>query len=57
MTEHLDTAIASAAVASPWWLPSLADFSNVAAELLPIMGVVWIVTKIVTRIIEVKRGE
>lgn len=56
MTEHLDTAVATAAVASPWWLPSLADVSYVAAELLPVLGVVWIVTKIITRIVEVRRA-
>lgn len=56
MTEHLDTAVASAAVASPWWLPSLADVSTVAAEMLPIMGIIWIIVKIVTRIIELRIG-
>ncbi len=55
MNEHIDTAVATAAVASPWWLPSLADISTVAAELLPVAGVVWIIVKIVTRIIEVRR--
>jgi hypothetical protein len=40
----------------PWWLPSLADVSSVAAELLPVAGLIWIVVKIITRIIEVRRG-
>ncbi len=56
MNEHVDTAVIAAAVGSPWWLPSLADISHIAAELLPVAGVAWIIVKIATRIIEVRRG-
>lgn len=39
------TGIASAAVFSPWWLPSLAEVSHTAAQLLPIAGLVWILVQ------------
>jgi hypothetical protein len=34
------------AIASPWWLPLLKETSEVAAYVLPILGVVWIATQI-----------
>jgi hypothetical protein len=37
---------AGAAVASPWWLPALHDFSQVAGLLLPIAGVIWFAVQI-----------
>ena len=34
------------AIASPWWLPLLKETSEIAAFVLPILGVVWLVTQI-----------
>lgn len=34
------------AIASPWWLPLLKEASEVAAFVLPILGVFWLVTQI-----------
>lgn len=39
--------VAVAAIASPFWLPSLATVSEVAAHLLPIFGVLWLVVQII----------
>jgi hypothetical protein len=41
---------AVAAIASPWWLPTLHDVSQFAAEWLPIMGVVWLAVQIGVKI-------
>ena len=30
------------AIASPWWLPLLKQTSEIAALVLPIMGVIWL---------------
>lgn len=43
-TNHI---VAAAAVASPWWLPGLQTWSEVAALLLPIAGLVWLIIQIV----------
>lgn len=39
--------VAGAAVASPIWLPWLQQTSEVAALLVPIFGVIWLVIQIV----------
>jgi hypothetical protein len=41
---------AIAAIASPWWLPALHDVSQVAAFLLPIIGVIWLAVQIGVKI-------
>jgi hypothetical protein len=41
---------AVAAIASPWWLPTLHDVSQAAAEWLPILGGIWLGVQIVTHI-------
>lgn len=41
---------AVAAIVSPWWLPALHQISDVAALLLPIAGVIWLVVQIVVKI-------
>jgi hypothetical protein len=41
---------AAAAIASPWWLPALHQVSEVAALVLPIMGVVWLSVQIAVKI-------
>jgi hypothetical protein len=53
-TEHLTSAGAGAAIASPLWLPSLQTVSDVAAMALPILGVIWLVVQITTKLIEVR---
>jgi hypothetical protein len=50
MNEMIDRAtnyVAAGAVVSPWWLPSLADVSETAALLLPIVGLLWIVVQFI----------
>lgn len=42
--------IAGAAVASPWWLPALQNFSEIAALMLPIAGLIWLMVQIITHI-------
>jgi hypothetical protein len=44
--EKITTASAVGAVASPLWLPSLADVSQVCAVIAPILGVVWLLIQI-----------
>jgi hypothetical protein len=41
---------AVAAIASPWWLPALHDWSTIAAELLPIAGVTWLVLQVTVKL-------
>lgn len=41
---------AIAAIASPIWLPALHQVSEVAALLLPIAGVIWLVVQIGVKI-------
>lgn len=38
--------VAVAAVASPFWLPALQQFSEVAGLLLPVAGLVWLLVQI-----------
>lgn len=45
---------AIAAIASPIWLPALHQFSEVAALLLPIAGVIWLVVQIGVKIYQVR---
>lgn len=40
--EHATTTFAAGAAVSPWWLPQLHTVSAVAAEVLPILGVCWL---------------
>lgn len=41
------TGIAGAGVILPAWWPSLAESSNVAAQLVPIVSLVWLVLQII----------
>lgn len=45
---------AVAAIASPIWLPALHQLSEVAALLLPIAGVLWLVVQIAVKLYHVK---
>lgn len=45
---------AVAAIVSPIWLPALHQLSEVAALLLPIAGVIWLVVQIAVKLYHVK---
>jgi hypothetical protein len=45
---------AVAAIVSPWWLPALHSVSDVAALILPILGVLWLCLQIVVKLHQVK---
>lgn len=45
-TEIATDIVAVAAVASPWWLPSLAQLHDGAAWVLPLLGVLWLLLQI-----------
>ena len=47
MMTNQTNAVAGAAVASPIWLPIIQNFSEVAALLLPIAGLIWLLIQIV----------
>lgn len=49
-TDHVNASAAAAAITSPWWLPALHEGSQIAAEALPILGVVWILVQIGAKI-------
>lgn len=56
MTNESVTAYgASAAMFSPWWLPSLHKVSEVAAEIVPILGVVVLITQLIRPFIEKRK--
>ncbi len=46
MLERATNTIAAGAVISPWWMPSLADVSQTAGLLLPILGCAWLIVQI-----------
>jgi hypothetical protein len=53
--EKITTAGAIGAVATPWWLPSLNEVSQVCATLAPILGVVWLVFQFVLKVRELRK--
>ena len=53
--EPITAAVATVALASPWWLPALKQASVYAGDWLPILGAVWLAVQIVTRIIDTIR--
>lgn len=50
IAQKATTVIAAGAAATPWWLPVLKEFSSIAADLLPIAGLVWLLIQIGYRI-------
>lgn len=50
VVDQSTNAIAAAGVSSPLWIPPLKDLSEVAALILPILGVVWLVVQIVAKL-------
>jgi len=55
--ESANKGAAVAAVTSPWWLPVLHSISEVAALVLPILGVLWLCVQIVVKLYHVRRPE
>ena len=43
---------AGAAVTSPWWLPQLQQISAISADVLPILGALWLILQIVVKLWE-----
>ena len=56
-TEKITTWVAAGAVVSPAWLPSLQAMSQIAALLLPILGVIWLAVQIYFKVREHRRGK
>jgi len=54
--DRVNFAIAGTAVASPAWLPYLEGVSQIAALLLPVVGVVWISMQVWAKIKSLKKG-
>ena len=51
MISDTTTNIAAAgALVSPFWIPRLSELSTMAAEILPILGAVWLIVQILSRI-------
>ena len=48
--DNATSGIATAAVFSPWWLPSIADVSAGAQIALPILGCIWLAVQIVHKL-------
>jgi len=55
MNEHPVTNVAAAiAIVSPWWLDALANVSQIATLLLPIVGVLWFAVQIYIKVVHKK---
>ena len=48
--DTITTAGAGAAIISPVWLPYIQEVSHLAGLVLPVLGVVWLLTQIVSLI-------
>lgn len=55
--DQITNAGAVGAISSPVWLPNLKTISAAAAEILPILGAIWLLTQIITKIIETRRNK
>jgi len=54
--DRMTTGIAAGSLAAPLWLPWLKTVSDVAALLLPIFGLIWLVVQIATRLLRKGQG-
>lgn len=54
MMERVTNTVAAGAVASPFWLPSLAEVSQFAGLMLPVLGCVWLIVQIIIKLIDRK---
>lgn len=52
IVEHNTTVVATTAVMTPFWLPSLTQVSQVAATITPILGAIWLTVQIVSKTAE-----
>lgn len=50
IVDKATTVVAAGAVASPWWLEWLSNVSEIAALLLPIAGLIWLIVQVVMRL-------
>jgi hypothetical protein len=57
MTAKISTFLAAAGVISPWWLPYVAPVSAVAAALLPIFSLAWLIIQIWAFFEKRKKGQ
>jgi hypothetical protein len=48
--EGVTDIVAGAAVVSPWWLPWLKEFSDIAGYLVPVAGLIWLIVQIGVKI-------
>ena len=48
--DQMTNGVAAAAASSPLWLPSLEQISTVSAQLLPVLGVTWLIIQIVLKL-------
>ncbi len=55
--DHTTAGVAASAVTSPIWLPWLQSFSDAAALIAPILGVVWLSVQIIAKIRETLRKD
>ncbi len=49
IVEQNTTVVATTAVMTPFWLPSLSQVSEVAATITPILGALWLIIQIVSK--------
>jgi hypothetical protein len=54
--DKITNGIAGAAVASPWWLPTITEVSHAATIALPILGVIWLSIQMLAWFIRQWRG-
>lgn len=47
LQERITNGVAVGAVASPWWIDSLNGASNLAANILPILGCAWLLMQMI----------
>jgi hypothetical protein len=50
--DGITASAAGAAVTSPWWLPHLQQISAISAEVLPILGALWLIIQIIVKLWE-----
>lgn len=55
MTHDINVSTATALALSPWWLQALHATSAIAAEVAPILGMLWFVIQIVIKLYETFR--
>lgn len=56
-SDPVTNATAAGALSSPLWIPKLSEVSTMAAEILPILGAIWLVVQIVGKVYPAIRGK